>query len=107
MQDPSKSRSSASGAFSAAAAVIQLRLLEAYLALPSCAAYSNQHEALTKLCSRSLRTSAFTTGATPACLHLHQVPLTNCKLAAKLCKLVARPCDKKGNDAHAVVGRHA
>ncbi len=62
-QDPSRSRSAASGAFSGAAAVMQLRLLEAYLALPSCAAYAGQHEALTKLCSRSLRPSAFTTGA--------------------------------------------
>lgn len=66
VQDPSRSRSSASGAFAGAAAMLQLRLLEGYLALPCCAAYGPQHEALTKLCSRSLRSSAFTTGAPPA-----------------------------------------
>lgn len=35
--------------------MLQLRLLEVYLALPSASAYAKEHEALVKLCSRSLR----------------------------------------------------
>jgi hypothetical protein len=53
-QDPGKGLSAASGVFCGAAAMMQLRLLETYLALPSCAPYVSQHEALVKLCSRSL-----------------------------------------------------
>lgn len=63
-QDPTKARGSSSGAFAGAAATLQLRLLECYLALPDFAAFGPQHEALTKLCSRSLRaaSTAATTG---------------------------------------------
>ena len=45
--------------------MLQLRLLEVYMALPSAAAFAAQHEALSKLCSRSLRPSvaAVKTGA--------------------------------------------
>lgn len=46
----------------AAAAQLQLRLVEAYLALPDAAAFATEHEALSKLCARAFR-SATGTGA--------------------------------------------
>ena len=66
MQEPTRSgKAGDSGAFAGAAAVLQLRLLEVYMALPSAADFAGQHEALSKLCSRSLRPSvaAVKTGA--------------------------------------------
>ncbi len=80
LQDPTKAKGSSSGMFSGAAAMLQLRLLETYLALPSCAAFAPQHEALTKLCSRSLRgASTASTGAAraiacSALFHCHVCP---------------------------------
>jgi len=44
--------------FAGAAALLQLRLLEAYAALPSPAAYADEQEALTKLCMRAVRWGA-------------------------------------------------
>jgi hypothetical protein len=41
--------------FADAAALLQLRLLEAYAALPGPAAYAGEQEALTKLCMRTVR----------------------------------------------------
>ena len=61
VQDPSKARGSSSGAFAGAAAMLQLRLLECHLALPDFASFAPQHEALTKLCSRSLRAASTAT----------------------------------------------
>ncbi|KAK9798183.1 hypothetical protein WJX73_010462 [Symbiochloris irregularis] len=56
LQDPIRGgRSGATAQFAAAAAMLQLRLLEAYLSMPSAAAFSAEHEALIKLCARSLR----------------------------------------------------
>lgn len=54
-QEPARTRSAEGGIFGGAAAVLQLRLLEVYLALPSASAFAKYHEALVKLCSRSLR----------------------------------------------------
>ena len=50
-------RSVESSVMAGAAAMLQLRLLEVYLALPSAAAFTKEHEALVKLCSRSLHGS--------------------------------------------------
>ena len=41
--------------FAGSAALLQLRLLEVYMALPSPALYAGELEALTKLCMRTLR----------------------------------------------------
>lgn len=44
--------------FAGAAALLQLRLLEVYLALPAPGAYILEHEALTKLSMRTVRSMA-------------------------------------------------
>jgi hypothetical protein len=50
-----RGRGGVSGAFSATAAQLQLRLLQVYQALPTAAAFASEHEILSKLCSRLLR----------------------------------------------------
>ena len=48
-----------------AAALFQLRLLEAYLALPDPDVFSNEHQGLSKLCTRAFRGSTAPTTAAP------------------------------------------
>lgn len=55
LQEPARGRGGAAGMFAGAAAALQLRLLEAYAALPSPLAYKEEQEALTKLCMRAVR----------------------------------------------------
>jgi len=50
----------------AAAAQLQLRLLEAYLALPDAAAFASEHEALSKLCARAFRSATGAGGTFPS-----------------------------------------
>ena len=57
MQDAGKSKGSPGTAFAAAAAAMQLRLLEAYLALPDASAFTMEHAAVSKLCARALRSA--------------------------------------------------
>ena len=57
MQDPGKGKGSPGTAFAAAAAALQLRLLEAYLALPDASAFTMEHAAVSKLCARALRSA--------------------------------------------------
>lgn len=52
--------------FAAATAMLQLRLLEAYLSMPNAATFQTQHEALIRLCARSLRPGAIASAATAA-----------------------------------------
>ena len=59
-------KAGASAQFAAAAGMLQLRLLEAYLSMPSAAAFAAEHEALIKLCARSLRPTAAAAAAAPA-----------------------------------------
>ena len=59
-------RAGASAQFAAATGVLQLRLLEAYLSMPSAAAFAAEHEALIKLCARSLRPATNTPSTSPA-----------------------------------------
>lgn len=54
-QEPARGKGGPAGMFAGAAALLQLRLLEAYAALPSPAAYADEQEALTKLCMRTVR----------------------------------------------------
>lgn len=54
-QEPARGKGGPAGMFAGAAALLQLRLLEAYAALPSPAAYEGEQEALTKLCMRAVR----------------------------------------------------
>lgn len=58
LQEPARGKGGPSGMFAGAAALLQLRLLEAYAALPSPAAYADEQEALTKLCMRAVRSGA-------------------------------------------------
>lgn len=53
-QEPARGKGGPAGMFGGAAALLQLRLLEAYAALPS-PAYEGEQEALTKLCMRAVR----------------------------------------------------
>jgi hypothetical protein len=55
MQEPARGKGGPAGMFAGAAALLQLRLLEAYAALPGPAAYAGEQEALTKLCMRTVR----------------------------------------------------
>lgn len=55
VQEPARGKGGPAGMFAGAAALLQLRLLEAYAALPSPAAYTDEQEALTKLCMRTVR----------------------------------------------------
>lgn len=55
VQEPARGKGGPAGMFAGAAALLQLRLLEAYAALPSPAAYEGEQEALTKLCMRAVR----------------------------------------------------
>lgn len=55
MQDPGKVKGSPGIVFAAAAAQLQLRLLETYLALPDASAFTMEHAAVSKLCARALR----------------------------------------------------
>ena len=57
MQDPGKAKGSPGAVFAAAAAALQLRLLEGYLALPDAAAFTMEHAAVSKLCARALRSA--------------------------------------------------
>ncbi len=57
MQDPAKAKSGPGPMFAAAAAQLQLRLVEAYLALPDTSAFAAEHEALSKLCARAFRSA--------------------------------------------------
>ena len=57
IQDPGKGKGGPNIMFAAAAALLQLRLLEAYLALPDASAYTMEHAAVSKLCARALRSA--------------------------------------------------
>lgn len=54
LQEPWKVR----GQLGCAVALFELRLIEAYFVLPGASLYAGDHAALTKLCSRTLRTAA-------------------------------------------------
>ena len=78
MQDPGKGKGTPGTAFTAAAAALQLRLLEAYLALPDASAFTMEHAAVSKLCARALRSapgqaSSGTVGVRPG---LHEISFT-------------------------------
>jgi hypothetical protein len=60
LAEPARAKGGPGGTFAAAAGLMLLRLLEVYLALPSPAAYSPDHEALTKICMRTMRSAAAT-----------------------------------------------
>lgn len=59
LQDPARAKGGPAGVFAGAAATLQLRLLQCYLALPGgAAAFPQEQEALSKLCMRAVRAAA-------------------------------------------------
>ncbi len=61
MQEAARGKVAGPGpTFVAAAAQLQLRLVEAYLALPDAAAFAMEHEALSRLCARAFRSASGT-----------------------------------------------
>jgi len=63
LQDPGKAKGSPGIVFAAAAAQLQLRLLETYLALPDASAFTMEHAAVSKLCARALRSASGQVGS--------------------------------------------
>lgn len=61
VQDPQRAK----GMLGGAAALFQLRLLDAYLAVPNAAAFASEHQALIRLCSRAFRGSTAPTTSVP------------------------------------------
>ena len=55
MQDPWRCSSGPGSTFAGAAALLQVRLLQTYLLLPSAAAYSPEHATLLRLCAYALK----------------------------------------------------
>jgi len=64
VQDPQKAK----GVLGASAGLFQVRLLEAYLALPNPNAFASEHQDLSRLCTRAFRgtLSAVATGGSGA-----------------------------------------
>lgn len=61
MQEAARGKVAGPGpTFVAAAAQLQLRLVEAYLALPDAAVFAMEHEALSRLCARAFRSASGT-----------------------------------------------
>lgn len=58
LSDPARAKGGPSGPLAAAAGTAQLRLMQAYSCLSTPSAYGADHEALTKLCLRSVRGAA-------------------------------------------------
>ena len=73
MQEPGKGKGSPGTAFTAAAAALQLRLLEAYLALPDASAFTMEHAAVSKLCARALRSAPGQASSGTVCINLTDV----------------------------------
>ena len=61
VQDPQRAK----GVLGGAAGLFQLRLLEAYLTLPDHKLFFNEHQGLSKLCTRAFRGSTAPTAAAP------------------------------------------
>ena len=74
LQDPGKAKGAPGPTFAAAAAQLQLRLLEAYLALPDASAFTMEHAAVSKLCARALRSASGQAGSGGASDYWKGVP---------------------------------
>ena len=57
-QEPPATKSGERGVFGGTAAILQLRLLEVYLDLPSASAYAKEHDSLVFLCSHSFHATS-------------------------------------------------
>ena len=74
-QDPWRSGSGPNSPFAGAAALLQLRLLQAYLLLPKAGAFAPEHASLLRLCASALKGTSAPSGTTHT--HTH---FTTCSL---------------------------
>ncbi len=63
-QDPWRSGSGPNSPFAGAAALLQLRLLQAYLLLPKAGAFAPEHASLLRLCASALKGTSAPSGTT-------------------------------------------
>ena len=67
LQDPWRSGSGSNSAFAGAAALLQLRLLQAYLLLPKAAAFAPDHASILRLCASALKGTSGPSGTPLPC----------------------------------------
>ena len=67
LQDPWRSGSGSNSAFAGAAALLQLRLLQAYLLLPKAAAFAPEHASILRLCASALKGTSGPSGERSQC----------------------------------------
>lgn len=65
VQDPWRCGSGPNSAFAGAAALLQLRLLQAYLLLPKAGAFAPEHASLLRLCASALKGCTAPSGNSP------------------------------------------
>ena len=85
LQDPWRSGSGPDSPFAGGAALLQLRLLQAYLLLPKAGAFAPEHASLLRLCASALKGTSAPSGTTHT---LHHVQLRHISCHA-ICPL---PC---------------
>ncbi len=76
LQDPWRSGSGPNSPFAGAAALLQLRLLQAYLLLPKAGAFAPEHASLLRLCASALKGTSAPSGTTDA---LHLCSFSGCR----------------------------
>ncbi len=84
LQDPWRSGSGPNSPFAGAAALLQLRLLQAYLLLPKAGAFAPEHASLLRLCASALKGTSAPSGTT----HTH---FTTCSLGGS-CAMQSAQC---------------
>ena len=67
VQDPWRCGSGPNSSFAGAAALLQLRLLQAYLLLPKASAFAPEHASLLRLCASAFKGTSAASGASPSC----------------------------------------
>ena len=83
LQDPWRSGSGPNSPFAGGAALLQLRLLQAYLLLPKAGAFVPEHASLLRLCASALKGTSAPSGTTDA-LHHMQLGWMSCHAAYPL-----------------------
>ena len=81
LQDPWRSGSGPNSPFAGAAALLQLRLLQAYLLLPKAGAFAPEHASLLRLCASALKGTSAPSGTpsgTTDTLHHMQLRHISC-----------------------------
>ncbi len=84
LQDPWRSGSGPNSPFAGAAALLQLRLLQAYLLLPKAGAFAPEHASLLRLCASALKGTSAPSG-TADTLHHMQLEWISCHAMCLRC----------------------